>query len=101
MDHNCQDIDECKAGTHECGHAECFNLEGTYRCTTTVDVVWAVDGTGSYKSYVSTAEANFKEQIDYFKLKREEGKGLLYLDIPFNKYDPFNNDGIKNNPKRP
>ena len=83
MDHNCQDIDECKAGTHECGHAECFNLEGTYRCTTTVDVVWAVDGTGSYKSYVSTAEANFKEQIDYFKSKREEGKGLFYSNIPF------------------
>ena len=84
VDNNCQDIDECKAGTHECGNAECFNLEGTYRCTTTVDVVWAVDGTTSYKDYVSTAEANFKEQIEYFKSKREEGNGIrLFLDIPF------------------
>ena len=89
VDHNCQDIDECEAGTHECGNAECFNLEGTYRCTTTVDVVWAVDGTGSYKSYVSTAEANFKEQIEYFKSKREEGNGLsLFADIRLILFEP-------------
>ena len=74
MNHLTQDIDECNTGTHDCGDAGCFNLEGTYRCIKTVDVVLAIDGTGSYKSHVTNAETNFKQQIEYFKSKRELGK---------------------------
>ena len=73
VDNDCRDIDECEAGTHECGSGQCFNLEGTYRCNTAIDVVWTVDGTGSYKRNVERAEANFREQIEYFRLKQEEG----------------------------
>ena len=74
VDNNCRDINECETGLHECGDLQCFNLEGTYRCTKIVDVVWAIDGTGSYKSYSGTAEANFREQVDYFKSNTNEGK---------------------------
>ena len=74
VDNNCLDINECETGSHECGDLGCFNLEGTYRCNRIVDVVWAIDGTGSYKSYAATAEANFKEQIEFFKSKSDEGK---------------------------
>ena len=74
VDNNCRDIDECENGSHECGDLECFNLEGTYRCVRVVDVVWAIDGTGSYKSYTSAARENFQKQIDYFKTKTNEGK---------------------------
>ena len=79
VDNDCQDIDECEEGTHECGSGQCFNLEGTYRCNTAVDVVWAVDGTGSYKVHIPTAQANFQEQIEYFKSKREEGNGFIFF----------------------
>ena len=74
-DNSCVDIDECALGTHECGKSKCFNLPGSYRCTTTVDVVWAIDATGSYKQNVPTADENFRKQIDYFKTKRIEGQG--------------------------
>ena len=92
VDNNCEDIDECEAGTHQCGTGQCFNLEGTYRCNTTVDIVWAVDGTGSYKIHIPTAQTNFREQIDYFKSKREEGlefrMGLTFFsDRFFAKYE--------------
>ena len=79
VDNDCQDIDECEEDTHECGSGQCFNLEGTYRCNTAVDVVWAVDGTGSYKVHIPTAQANFQEQIEYFKSKREEGNGFIFF----------------------
>lgn len=74
VDNNCRDINECETGTHQCGDLKCFNLEGTYRCIRIVDVVWAIDGTGSYKSYFRTAETNFKKQIEFFKSKTSEGK---------------------------
>ena len=59
----CVDIDECERGTHNCGSKQCFNVEGTFRCTTVVDVVWAVDGTGSYKTYIEDAKNNFKARV--------------------------------------
>ena len=73
---DCRDINECELGTHECGNGQCFNLEGTYRCNKTIDIVWAVDGTGSYKPHIQTAQANFRDQIEYFKTKGEEGYGF-------------------------
>ena len=76
-DFECVDVDECANGTHECGDAPCFNLEGTYRCTTTVDVVWAVDGTGSYKGNVQTAQENFIKQRDYFLEQNPEETGSI------------------------
>ena len=76
-DFECVDIDECANGTHECGDAPCFNLEGTYRCTRTVDVVWAVDGTGSYKGNVETAQQNFIKQRDYFMAQNPEETGSI------------------------
>ena len=59
----CVDINECENGTHNCGSKQCFNVEGTFRCTTVVDVVWAVDGTGSYKTYIQDAKNNFKDRV--------------------------------------
>ena len=76
-DYECIDINECENGTHECGDAPCFNLEGSYRCTRTVDVVWAVDGTGSYKGNVATAQANFLKQRDYFLSQDVEKTGMI------------------------
>ena len=80
-DNSCVDIDECALGTHECGKSKCFNLPGSYRCTTTVDVVWAIDATGSYKGNVATAKSNFQKQIHYFKSKNQgqgsTGRSLL------------------------
>ena len=73
IDSMCQDINECESNTHKCGDSACFNLEGSYRCTRVIDVLWAIDGTGSYKSYGSTAQANFKEQIEFFNTKNAEG----------------------------
>ena len=75
-ENGCQDIDECDSGTHDCGSGHCYNLEGTYRCDSVIDVVWAVDGTGSYKDNIPTAQANFLEQVDYFKSKADEGNGF-------------------------
>ena len=94
VDNDCQDIDECEAGTHECGSGNCFNLEGTYRCNTAVDVVWAVDGTGSYTRNIAKAQVNFREQIKYFKSKGDEGKGLflkiiLYLWSTFIRFKRY------------
>ena len=81
-DFECVDIDEWNThvdanGTHECGDAPCFNLDGTYRCTTTIDVVWAVDGTGSYKGNVETAQQNFIKQRDYFLAQNPEETGSI------------------------
>ena len=28
----CVDIDECEKGTHNCGQAQCYNLEGSFEC---------------------------------------------------------------------
>ena len=77
IDNNCVDIDECELGTHKCGTSKCFNLQGSYRCTTTVDVVWAIDGTSSYKENRETARSNFEIQINYFKSKRNQGQGIF------------------------
>ena len=72
---DCIDINECELGTHKCVDNICYNLgsfltgirfslivrfrliikmassDGSYRCKTIVDVVWAIDGTGSYKTH--------------------------------------------------
>ena len=65
---SCVDINECERGTHNCGSKQCFNVEGTFRCTTIVDVVWAVDGTGSYKTYIQDAKNNFKALVVQFMI---------------------------------
>ena len=64
----CNDVDECANGAHDCATDEqCINTPGSYRCSQTVDIVWTVDGTGSYKYYSETAKYNFKNQRDYLK----------------------------------
>ena len=47
--------------------------DGSYRCKTIVDVVWAIDGTGSYKTHRTQAKENFKNQLEYFKPHIDDG----------------------------
>ena len=52
----------------------CINTPGGFRCEKrNIDIVWLVDGTGSYKGYVETAKQAFKDQVNYLiNLSSEE-----------------------------
>ena len=78
----CVDINECvDPDLNTCANpADCINILGGFRCSRKkVDIVWLIDGTGSYKKYQNEAKSAFQEQVEF----------LVNLQETDEKYDSF------------
>ena len=61
---SCTDIDECATQAHACVDEPCLNRDGGYHCgESDIDIIWLVDGTGSYKGNIPAATRNLKEGV--------------------------------------
>ncbi|CAG5102319.1 Oidioi.mRNA.OKI2018_I69.chr1.g245.t1.cds [Oikopleura dioica] len=65
-DSACVDVNECvDPDLNTCSNpGDCINTEGGFRCEQKkIDIVWLIDGTGSYTGYQNDAKKAFKDQV--------------------------------------
>lgn len=77
----CVDINECSSGD-PCAGSRCFNSIGSFSCgdplSTVHEMVFMIDGTGSYKSHRASACQSFVDSIRKFKTLKEDRPHDLY-----------------------